>query len=88
MSNKTGKSPKAAAESPTKQAANEISKALAKLSEEAANASANKDSSLNAGEPKPRSALSKRVNVLKHVQRDMIKLEARFYQELHEIECK
>ena len=88
MSNKTGKSPKAAAESPTKQAANEISKALAKLSKEAANASADKDSSLNAGEPKPPSALSKRINALKHVQRDMIKLEARFYEELHELECK
>ena len=88
MSNKTGKSPKAAAESPTKQAANEISKALAKLSKEAANASADKDSSLNAGVPKPPSALSKRINALKHVQRDMIKLEARFYEELQELEYK
>ena len=32
--------------------------------------------------------LQKKVNALKNIQLEMIKVEAKFYDELHELECK
>ena len=32
--------------------------------------------------------LQKKVNALKNIQLDMVRVEAKFYDELHELECK
>jgi len=53
---------------------------------------ANSNDASNIGEDEPSiqvdPVLQKKVNALKNIQLEIVKVEAKFYEELHQLECK